>query len=146
MPSIDQIYRSKFLAAVDVPKEGMDYPIKRVRPEPLRGRTGEVVTKLVLYSSGKRADGSTLPPFAVNKTNANAIALVIGSRNYEDWIASIIRIKRVRVEAFGKMVWGVRVDIPPELEEQLEAMESEDESLVEESEDVETEEAETFRG
>jgi len=48
-------------------------------------------------------------PLIVNKTNAKAIAKVVGSNYIEEWIACSISLYIANVKAFGEVVEAVRV-------------------------------------
>ncbi len=49
--------------------------------------------------------------FVCNKTNANTIAKITGSRNFEDWSGTVIHLYRAEVEFGGEMVESIRVKI-----------------------------------
>lgn len=112
MSSIDEIYRSPFLGVRDVPAKGLDYPIKRAAVVPMKGKDGQVVQKVVIYSSDP-----ALRPFPLNKGNASDVALVCGSRDFADWPGSIVTLVRRRENVFDHSQIVIRVKVPPELQQ-----------------------------
>lgn len=49
--------------------------------------------------------------FVCNKTNANTIAKVTGSREFETWTGKAIHLYRAEVEFQGEMVESIRVKL-----------------------------------
>lgn len=120
MASIKQVYRSAYMNALDVPKAGgLDFTIKRAVLTPMKGKDGATVKKVVLYPTDP-----DLRAFALNKTNAEAVALIAGTEEYTEWAGTDLHIVRRLVDSFGTKAWAPRVDVPAEL------MPDEDESAV----------------
>jgi len=49
--------------------------------------------------------------FVCNKTNANSIAKITGSRDTDDWVGKQIKLHRAEVEFGGEMVESIRVSV-----------------------------------
>src|SRR6266404_8656042 len=101
--NIDDAFPSKYLKASDLPEEGtQSVTIEKITIEEI-GR--EKQRKPVIYF--EYLDKG----FVCNKTNANTIAKIIGSRNLEDWTGKTIHLYRAEVEFGGEMVESIRVKI-----------------------------------
>ena len=101
--NIDDAFPSKYLKASDLPEEGtQSVTIEKITIEEI-GR--EKQRKPVIYF--EYLDKG----FVCNKTNANTIAKITGSRNLEDWTGKTIHLYRAEVEFGGEMVESIRVKI-----------------------------------
>jgi hypothetical protein len=104
--NINDAYPSKYLKAADLPDEGaISVTIEKIALEEI-GKDKQ--TKPVLYFA-ETANG-----FICNKTNARAIARVIGSEEFDDWISKTIRLYRTEVDFQGDMVEAIRVKSRPD--------------------------------
>jgi hypothetical protein len=89
------------MKASDLPEEGsITVTIQKVEIEEI-GREKQHKPVIYFYDHDKA--------FVCNKTNANTIAEVTGSRDFEDWDKKKISLGRSEVEAFGEMVEAIRV-------------------------------------
>jgi len=103
--NIDDAFPSKYLKASDLPEEGVQpATIEKIAIEEI-GR--EKQRKPVIYFEDLDK------AFVCNKTNANTIAKITGSRNLEDWTGKTIHLYRAEVEFGGEMVESIRVKIKP---------------------------------
>ena len=103
--NIDDAFPSKYLKASDLPEEGtQSATIEKITIEEI-GR--EKQRKPVIYFEDLDK------AFVCNKTNANTIAKITGSRNLEDWTGKTIHLYRAEVEFGGEMVESIRVKIKP---------------------------------
>lgn len=101
--TIDDAFPSKYLKASDLPEHGtMAVKIEKVTIEEI-GRKKD--RKPVIHFD----DCDKAMP--LNKTNANTIAKVAGSREFEDWIGKTILLHRAEVEFSGEMVEAIRVSL-----------------------------------
>ena len=104
--TLDDAFPSKYMKASDLPEEGsITVTIQRVEIEEMSGggRSGQKERKPVIYFYDHDK------ALVCNKTNANTIAEVTGSRDFEDWDKKKISLGRAEVEAFGEMVEAIRV-------------------------------------
>jgi len=103
MPTIDDAFPSKYLKASDLPEEGaLTLTIEKVTIEEI-GPNRDRKPVIHFYDNDKS--------FVCNKTNANTIAKVTGSRDFDDWGKKTISLGRAEVEFGGDMVEAIRVRI-----------------------------------
>lgn len=107
MPSMDTVYGGDYLKAADLP-EGARVVV-RVESVTVAevGNEGEPKeTKLVLRFVGK---AKTL---VLNVTNANMMAEISGSRDYDTWLGHSAILYRTMTDFAGKRVPALRLDHP----------------------------------
>lgn len=103
--NIDDAFPSKYLKASDLPEEGtQSFVIDKIDIEEI-GREKQKKPVIHFEDSDKS--------FVCNKTNANTIAKITGSREFKDWTGKIIHLYRAEVEFGGEMVESIRVKIKP---------------------------------
>lgn len=103
--NLDDAFPSKYIKASDLPEDGT---------------TTVTIEKIEMQEVGKEKQNKPVitfeeldKAFVCNKTNANSIAKVTGSRNMDEWIGKQIRLFRAEVEFQGEMVESIRVSIKP---------------------------------
>ena len=99
----DKMFPSKYLKAGDLPEDGA-FPV--------------TIEKITIEEIGARKDQKPVIHFeeldkalVCNKTNANTIAKVTGSKETDDWIGTKINLRRAEVEFQGEMVESIRVSL-----------------------------------
>jgi hypothetical protein len=100
--SIDDVFTGRWLKATDLGDKTPVVTIKKVVLD-----TIEDEAKLIVFFE-KVARGLVL-----NKTNANSIAEITGTRDYGDWNGYQIKLIKVKVEYQGKRVDGIRIEPAP---------------------------------
>lgn len=98
--NIDSAFPSQYLKASDLGNSQPVVTIARVTTEEV-GRDRE--RKPVVYFEGKEKG------VVLNKTNANKIASLVGSRNTDDWKGKAIRLYATETEFGGETVECIRV-------------------------------------
>ena len=96
---------SSYLKADDLTNP-VQVTIDYVQLEILKDAAGKEDEKPVLYFRG------TKKGMVLNVTNANVIANIVGDDETDNWSGHLITLYKTTVEAFGKMVPAVRVQIP----------------------------------
>jgi hypothetical protein len=104
--NIDDAFGSGRLNAEDLPARGVSVVIAEVKMESV-GQGKEQKEKPCVYF--EKTDKSLV----LNKTNANRIAEVLGSRSTEAWIGKTIKLKKERVDFQGSLVDAIRVALEP---------------------------------
>lgn len=99
----DKMFPSRFLKAGDLPEEGA-LPV--------------TIEKITVEEIGPRRDQKPVIHFeeldkalVCNKTNANTITKLTGSKETDDWIGKTILLHRAEVEFQGEMVESIRVSL-----------------------------------
>jgi len=100
--SIDDVFTGRYLKAADLGEKTPIVTIKNVKLENI-----EDEAKLIVFFE-RVPRGLVL-----NKTNANAIADICGTRNYDDWNGYQIKLIKVKVDFQGKRVDAIRVEPAP---------------------------------
>ena len=103
MANINEMFAGKYLGAVDI-DEDMDVTIIGESEVEVTNE-GRKEMKFCLHF--KELD----KPMILNKTNAKAIAQVLGSANTEDWVGQRVTLYVATVDSFGKQVEAVRVKL-----------------------------------
>lgn len=103
MPHYMDYFPSKFASARDMAAGDRRVVIAGLGTDELRGQDGTKQTKLIV-----RFTDAALKPLVLNKTNARVISGMFGDET-EAWIGQTIILYQAEVEAFGKMVYAVRV-------------------------------------
>lgn len=85
--------------------ESKELRIQSIKIESVVGRDGKAEDCTVIHWHGSEK------PLICNKTNAKAIAHVVGSDYIEDWVGVTVRLITKEVRAFGDVVDAVRVDV-----------------------------------
>lgn len=98
--NIDSAFPSNYLKASDLGDATPIVTIDRVEIEAI-GRNKEM--KPVLYFSGKEKG------VVLNKTNANKIAQLVGSRDTNDWKGCQVRLYATETEFGGETVECIRI-------------------------------------
>ena len=104
--NIDNITESKYLAKSDV-TPAVSVTVSGITVENLARDNEPVENKWILHFS------EGLKPMVVNKTNAELIAHVLGSRESDDWIGGKLTLFNDPSISFGgKLTGGIRIQIP----------------------------------
>lgn len=104
MPKLNELYPSKYLAAVDFEDGDKTYTIKRVEIEEI-GQGADKSTKPIIYFKEEPKG------FVANKTNCTTISKVLGSDDTDDWIGGRITLRQAEVEYQGKLMMSIRVSL-----------------------------------
>ena len=108
---IDDIFDSRWVRAVDLDGRSFVRVIDRVEPvEVYDTRSRSMVTRWAVWFREK-PDGKAL---ILNKTNADSIAGLAGSRETDDWAGTQLELYPERIRVGGKPVLAVRVRKPTE--------------------------------
>ena len=98
---LDDAFPSKYMKASDLPEEGhLTVTIENIEIQEI-GKEKQRKPVITFEESEKA--------FVCNKTNANSIAKVLGSRDTDEWIGKQIKLFRTEVEFGGEMVESIRV-------------------------------------
>lgn len=100
--SIDDVFKGRFLKAADL---GDKRPIVTIKNAKLE--TVDEETKIIVFFD--RVPRGLI----LNVTNANAIAEICGTRNYDEWQGYQIRLIKTKVDFQGKRVDAIRIEKPP---------------------------------
>ena len=116
MPTIDDIYKSNsnFLKAADLTINGQKTkPVVEIETAEAKENTfdGETKTQIVLSFVGKEKI------LGLNITNARAIADLIGTTNFNEWVGYRLRLYVDKTKYEGREVDCIRIF--PELPEQV---------------------------
>lgn len=99
--NLDDAFPSKYMKASDLPEDGhLTFTIEKIEMQDI-GKEKQRKPVISFEESDKT--------FVCNKTNANSIAKVLGSRDTDQWIGKKIRLFRTEVEFGGEMVESIRV-------------------------------------
>lgn len=98
MPSIDEVFSGKLLKAADIKGREVSVTIDKVEVHDF-----DDGAKIIIHFLHKDKG------MVINKTNANRIAEVTGTRNYDLWAGQPIVLTTERVEYKGELVDGLRV-------------------------------------
>lgn len=111
MPSMDDIYGGNSLKAEEVPVNFQAVvTVENVTLESMKARDGEGPSKkLALHFVGK--DKGLL----LNVTNANMMAEITGTKDYDYWTGHQVLLYRTTVDFAGKRVPAIRIDHPANL-------------------------------
>ena len=103
MPSVDEIYPSRFIKAVDITDDskGQALLIAEVKPEDI-GIGTEKESKLVVSFEG------LVKELVLNKTNAKLLAASLGD-DYSTWIGCEVCLATVLMDYKGKPTRAIRV-------------------------------------
>src|SRR5678809_344371 len=104
MSNVDTLFPSKYLKAADLPEDGVSIPfvIESIKTEEI-GREKQLKPVITFREQEKG--------FVCNKTNANTISKVLGSRDTEDWIGQTIHLYATEVQFGDEMVESIRVKV-----------------------------------
>lgn len=100
MPSVNELFKGKFLNAKDLDDEDMIVTIKRIVEEEV-GQGDQKEDKWIVYFKGMEKG------LVLNKTNANTLASLLGDET-DDWIGKQVTLCVMDVEFKGKMMPGLR--------------------------------------
>jgi len=100
MPEIDQLFPSKFLKTADLDGHEVTVTIERVAVEAAGKRQQ---SKPVLYFVGKKKG------LILNRTNADAIAAIVGSTKTEAWAGKTIRLFVTETQFQGRPIPAIRI-------------------------------------
>ena len=108
------MFNPNYLGAYSLePGKDLTVTIKAMNQEKVKNADGREEEVLVAHLEKQK-------PFILNKTNAKAIARVVGSNYLEDWIGKSIQLYVAQVSAFGSTVDALRVrDFSPKRKEKL---------------------------
>lgn len=99
--NLDDAFPSKYLKASDLPEEGtLSATIDKVEIQEIGMEKQR--KPVITFEEMDKA-------FVCNKTNANSIAKITGSRNTDDWKGKTIRLYRAEVQFQDEMVESIRV-------------------------------------
>lgn len=101
--TISDLFPSRYLKAADLKGQRRILTLSKIASEEV-GRAKE--RKPIVYFQ-KCTKGMVL-----NKTNANKIAEVVGSKNIADWPGKQVVLYPTMVDLSGNLVEGIRVDHP----------------------------------
>jgi hypothetical protein len=99
--NINSAFPSKYLRAADLGQATPTVTIAKVTSETV----GED-QRLVVYFVGKDKG------LVLNKTNANAIADILGDEDTDNWPEGRIKLVTAKVDFQGKRVLAIRIDEP----------------------------------
>ena len=101
--NLDTAFPSKYIKASDLPEEGtVTVTIEKVEMQEI-GKEKQN-KPVITFEEWDKA-------FVCNKTNANTIAKITGSRDTDEWTGKKIKLYRTEVEFGGEMVESIRVSI-----------------------------------
>lgn len=107
MPSMDDVYGGDYLKAEDIPQEARPrLTVESVRPAEIGAQGEQKETKLVMRFLGKEKS------LVLNVTNANMMAEIAGSRDYDNWPGHQVILYRTMTDFAGKRVPALRLDHP----------------------------------
>lgn len=101
MANINEAFPSKYLRAADLQGRTPTVTIAEVKMETV----GED-NRLVVYFTGKDKG------LVLNKTNANAIADILGDEDTDNWTDGQIKLITAKVDFQGKRVPAIRIEEP----------------------------------
>jgi hypothetical protein len=102
MPSIHDVYASKYLSAGEL--KGRRIPVTIERAELVTmGQGADAKDKLVIYFDGKQKG------MVLNQTNALTLEQIIGSEDYEQWVGRSITLYAAMVTFQGRVVPAIRI-------------------------------------
>ena len=108
MPTITNIFPSKYLSAADLQNKDVVVTIDRVEMEEFDDN-GRKVTKPVVYFQ------ESAKAMIFNKTNATTVADITGQANTDNWGGAQICLYSTMVQFGAKMTEAIRVKRPPDL-------------------------------
>ena len=101
---VDLMFPSRYLKAADFQGEPVQLTITEVFRDKVRMVNGSMVEKYVIRF--REAEKELI----LNKTNAKAIAKILGDSKAVNWAGSTIVLIPTTCEAFGEIVDCIRVD------------------------------------
>jgi hypothetical protein len=102
---VDLMFPSRYLRAADFEGKNVTLTIREVKRDNLRLATGGLAEKYVIsFAESEKT-------LVLNKTNARAIAKVLGEQKATNWAGQKITLKPAKCEAFGEIVDCVRVAV-----------------------------------
>ncbi len=110
MASMDDVYGGNTLKAEDLPPTFRGVVViesATVHEFEDRDNKGSVERKILLRFKGKTKG------LALNVTNANMVAEIAGSRDFDFWPGHAVLMYRTTTPFGGKMVPAIRLDHPP---------------------------------
>ncbi len=107
MPTISELYPSKYLSAADLQNKDVAVTINRVEMEEFEDN-GRKVTKPVVYFQG------SAKAMIFNKTNATTVADITGQDDTDHWGGARICLYPTMVQFGSKMTEAIRVKRVPE--------------------------------
>ena len=102
---VDLMFPSRYLKAVDFQGEPQTFTIISVVKDKVQMANGTKAEKYILRFQ------ETEKELILNKTNAKAVAKVLGEPRAINWPGSRIILKPTQCEAFGEIVDCIRVDL-----------------------------------
>lgn len=99
--NINKVFPSKYLSAADLNGATPTVLIDTVKLETVGDDS-----KLVVYFKGKDKG------LVLNKTNANAIADILASKDTDEWEGKRIKLITAKVDFQGKRVAAIRIEEP----------------------------------
>jgi hypothetical protein len=112
MNSYDDLYGSRFLAAIDV-KAPINATIERVELQPFTRPNEPPHTRAVVYVKGGKKG------IVLNKTNASILAAAFG-KDFKSWVGRRILIRPEPVVFAGKATTGLRLYPAPNGSDRIE--------------------------
>lgn len=107
MPNMDDVYGGNTLKAEDLPVDFRGtFTVESVTPHEFEKDDGGKEKKLLMRFVGKSKG------LALNVTNANMMAEVAGSRDYDYWPGKQIVMYRTMTDFGGRRVPAIRLDHP----------------------------------
>ncbi len=103
MANIDEQFPGKYLRAHDIPANAEPVVTISHSEVEIIGKN-QADKKIVVYFKGKSKG------LALNKTNANSIAEICGSRDTDDWPGHNLKLIVVKVEFQGTRVPAIRIE------------------------------------
>jgi CRISPR/Cas system-associated protein Cas5 (RAMP superfamily) len=105
MPSINEMFPSKYLKAEDIGDREVPVTIRKVVNETVKSRDGSE-NRWVVYFDGKKKG------WILNVTNGKAIAAIAKRPNSKDWTGVDIVLYTTMVSFGSDSVLGIRVKVP----------------------------------
>src|SRR5262245_30959292 len=114
MATKDEIFPSKFLKAADLDGKPLVVTIASAVTETLKSPEGISQLKVVLhFTNGKKPLGKSLP---LNMSNFDMIVEITGEDGSANWLGHKIELYPTKTEMRGRIVDGIRIREPGQLE------------------------------
>jgi hypothetical protein len=105
MPTLSDLFPSKYLKAADLGGKPWQMKIQDARVETMKGLNGGDETKCVLYFAGAKK------AFPLNRTNFSSVAKICGDDS-DMWPGHTVEVYPTETEMKGEMVDCIRIRKP----------------------------------